>query len=220
MRGEETLVIGSGIEDGVVVLPGTHSKWVEIRRGRIQRFTTYLTGELFDLIRRHGFVGRLAEEPQDPAGFTRGLGVQSRAMSRATTPVQDAISALGLPGQDSPPTPSLLSALFEARAAVLLGRMHPRQVMPFLSGLLVGDEVAHGRAGYCGQSARVHVIAQEPLLGLYRQAFASQRIEAVVLSPEACLVEGLRRLVPGPLPQAVSPVTETGLPFLRAPFYD
>lgn len=221
MRGEETLVMGSGIEDGVVVLPGTHSKWVEIRRGRIVRFTTYLTGELFDIVRRHGFVARLAEEPQDPAGFTRGLGIQSRAMSRATTPAQDAISALGLPGQDKPATPSLLSTLFEARAAVLLGRMHPRQVLPFISGLLIGDEVAHGRAGYCGPSRRVHVIAEEPHLGLYRQAFASQRIEAVALSPETCLVEGLRRLAPGPIAPAVAPTPpapETGLPFLRSPF--
>lgn len=221
MRGEETLVVGSGVEDGVIVLPGTHSKWVEVRRGRIVRFTTYLTGELFDLVRRHGFVARLAEEPQDQAGFTRGLGVQSRAIGRATAPAQDAISALGLPGNDRPTAPSLLSTLFEARAAVLLGRMHPRQVIPFISGLLIGDEVAHGRAEYCGQARRVHVIAQEPHLGLYRQAFASQRIEATTLSPETCLVQGLRSLAPGPVAPAaaaIAPSTETGLPFLRSPF--
>src|SRR5262245_13377525 len=48
MRGEETQIVGAleagGAGDGLFVLPGTHSKWVELRGGAIARFRTFLTG--------------------------------------------------------------------------------------------------------------------------------------------------------------------------------
>lgn len=45
MRGEETLIVGLGLTDGVACLPGTHSKWAEIKGGRITRFASFMTGE-------------------------------------------------------------------------------------------------------------------------------------------------------------------------------
>ena len=51
MRGEETQILGAaellGEADFTAVLPGTHSKWVEVRAGRIERFRTFMTGEFF-----------------------------------------------------------------------------------------------------------------------------------------------------------------------------
>ena len=70
MRGEETLALGAGVPDGLVCLPGTHPKWVEMRGGRIQRFSTFLTGEAYDLLRNQSMVGRPATEPEDPAPLT------------------------------------------------------------------------------------------------------------------------------------------------------
>ncbi len=60
MRGEETLVLGCGVEDGLVCLPGTHPKWVVMRGGRIERFATYMTGEMYALLREHSMIGRPA----------------------------------------------------------------------------------------------------------------------------------------------------------------
>jgi len=57
MRGEETQLLGAlamGHHSGWFVLPGTHSKWVELASGRILQLRTYMTGELFTLLGQHG----------------------------------------------------------------------------------------------------------------------------------------------------------------------
>ena len=59
MRGEEVQLCGLERGDGLVVLPGTHSKWVEVRGGQIVRFRTFMTGELFALLKAHSILGRL-----------------------------------------------------------------------------------------------------------------------------------------------------------------
>jgi 2-dehydro-3-deoxygalactonokinase len=58
MCGEETLVLGSGIKDGVICSASTHPKWIEMRNGRIEHFATYMTGEMYGLLREHSMVGR------------------------------------------------------------------------------------------------------------------------------------------------------------------
>ena len=60
MRGEETQVFGAmqldpdlGRGSHVLLLPGTHSKWILVSDGSIVRFRTAMTGELFALLREH-----------------------------------------------------------------------------------------------------------------------------------------------------------------------
>ena len=79
MRGEETQIMGdlaAGRASGrrCYVLPGTHSKWSWCENGRIVRFATYMTGEVYDVLVRHSILGRLMEqgEPDDDA-FAAGL---------------------------------------------------------------------------------------------------------------------------------------------------
>ena len=108
MRGEETLVLGSGVENGLVCLPGTHPKWILMRAGRVERFATYMTGEMYALLREHSMIGRPATEPGDPAGFDMGL---------------DAAKRNG--GETGDERVGLLHLLFGARAAVVSGRMAP-----------------------------------------------------------------------------------------------
>ena len=121
MRGEETLAFGAGVEDGLVCLLGTHPKWVEMRGGRVQRFATYLTGEMYALLRHHSMVGRPATEPEDPGGFELGLAAAERN------------GGAGRVG--------LLHLLFGARAATVTGRLPPAALGPYISGLLTGDEI-------------------------------------------------------------------------------
>src|SRR3712207_8750412 len=47
-------------------MPGTHSKWVEVAGGRIERFGTHMTGELFAVLRRHSILGRFVGEDDPP----------------------------------------------------------------------------------------------------------------------------------------------------------
>jgi len=126
MRGEETQVIGAcaqGASGGVFVLPGTHSKWVRVSGGRILDHATFMTGELFAALRGHTILGALIEPgPFDADGFARGVdaGLAQRS--------------------------SLLHDLFHVRTLPLLGRLGGTAVADYLSGLLIGTEIAAGAA--------------------------------------------------------------------------
>jgi len=168
MRGEETLVIGSDIVEGILCLPGTHSKWVRVAGGRIVRFASFVTGEAYALFRHQSLLGRLAEEPEDSAGFARGLG------------------AVGPAG--------LTHRLFEARTAVLMSRMTGAEVGPFLSGLLIGDEIACASEDF-GRPSQVTLVADDPIAGSYAEALAARGIGCTVLAPETALLRGLARIV-------------------------
>src|SRR5258708_11894995 len=78
MRGEETQILGA-VEPGararrLVCLPGTHSKWVEVEAGRVLRFATFMTGEVYGVLLKHSILGRLIEgEAHDAQAFARGL---------------------------------------------------------------------------------------------------------------------------------------------------
>ena len=60
MRGEETQIAGFLNEtpnfSGSICLPGTHSKWVEIRNNNIIKFKTFMTGELFEIISKNSVL--------------------------------------------------------------------------------------------------------------------------------------------------------------------
>lgn len=130
MRGEETQLLGllalrPGFE-GTVVLPGTHSKWVEIKDGRVVRFATAMTGEMYEILSqhsvlRHSFTGDQADGEDIEAGITEGMQA----------------------GLDDP---ALLTSLaFRTRAAALLSGKSPGWCSGYLSGLLVGAEIGgHG----------------------------------------------------------------------------
>jgi len=146
MRGEETQLIGQDeLAPGeAVVLPGTHSKWVVVEDGRIQRFRTFMTGELFAVLARHSILGRLmADGPEDHAAFARGVEI-------------------GLAG------PGLLGRLFSARALPLVGALPETAVRDYLSGLLIGAEIAEARAAE--RPDKVIVIGSDVLARRYAAA--------------------------------------------------
>jgi 2-dehydro-3-deoxygalactonokinase len=136
MRGEETQLygalrqLGPDVSDGCYVLPGTHGKWVRLRQGRIVELRTYLTGELFALLRQHGTLASAMQSvktgtaedvkpdvvPIDPA-FVRGV-------------------------EDAAEGPALSHALFGARARVVTGGLAPESASAYVSGLLIGAEWA------------------------------------------------------------------------------
>lgn len=174
MRGEETHLVGSGVADGLVCLPGTHCKWAEMRGGAIARFSTFMTGEMHALLREHSMIGRPAAEPADPAGFALGLAHAEEARE-------------GGPG-------ALLNLLFRARAATVAGRLAPTRLGPYLSGLLTGAEVAAALRTY-GAPEAVTVVADPARAALYREALAPRGIAVVEIAPERTLLAGLGRLL-------------------------
>jgi len=119
MRGEETQLLGAaalGHADGWFVLPGTHSKWVQLRASTIVDFATYLSGELYALLSREGTL--------------------AAAMSGGEAHVAPAFAA----GLAAAADGALSNALFGVRARVVGGAMAPGDARSYLSGLLIGAE--------------------------------------------------------------------------------
>ncbi|HEU4722997.1 MAG TPA: 2-dehydro-3-deoxygalactonokinase [Gemmatimonadaceae bacterium] len=156
MRGEETQLFGGMLASpalaagGTVVLPGTHSKWVRTVGGRIERFTTYMTGEVYAVLRGHSILGRLADRAErvtDEPGpaFRRGV----RAARRSTA--------------------GLASVLFSARSAVLVGDLPAAESLEYLSGLLIGDEI---RSALSSGDAPTALIGEGSLCARYAFALA------------------------------------------------
>jgi 2-dehydro-3-deoxygalactonokinase len=123
MRGEETQIIGAlGEESGrrLLVTPGTHSKWALAEDQKVVWFATFMTGELFAVLKEHSILGRLmaADATDDQGAFEQGLDAARR-----------------LPG-------GLLGRLFSARTLPLFERLATDGVAAYLSGLLIGQEIA------------------------------------------------------------------------------
>jgi len=117
MRGEETQVFGVAA-DGLIIAPGTHSKWITVETGRIVALRTFMTGELFAAVRDATLLGAGMGAPgTDPEAFRRGVG-------------------RGLDDRN------LSAALFSVRVESLAGRLEPAGAADYLSGLLVGAEIA------------------------------------------------------------------------------
>ena len=166
MRGEETQVLGvlQGLGADVLIgLPGSHSKWVEVVEGRITHFDTFMTGEVFAVLSKHSILGR-TQQPSErfqAEAFDRGVHV-----------------ARSNDGQRG-----VLSTLFSARTLGLTGELAPDQQPDYLSGLLIGHELAG-----LPDSAKhkpIILVGAAPLCARYQRALALCGFAHVSLAQEA-----------------------------------
>jgi len=167
MRGEEVQVFGAlALEaDGTAAIchPGTHSKHVSVQAGAVTGFTTFMTGEMFAVLREHSILGRtMTAGPADWKAFDEGI---ARAPQRA----------------------GLLHHLFGARTRVLMGDLMPASEADYLSGMLIGHEILAA-----GGSGPVIVIGAPELAEHYLRAFKILGRTARALPGETATVRGLR----------------------------
>lgn len=157
MRGEETQVAGflrlTPDFDGVICLPGTHSKWVHISAGEVVSFQTFMTGEMFDLLSTQSVLRHSVHAD--------GLDAASFEMA-----IDDVISRPQV----------LASHLFRLRAGGLVGDQTPDQARGRLSGLLIGAELAGARPYWLGQN--VAIIGAGTLARLYQTGLGFQGVQA------------------------------------------
>jgi 2-dehydro-3-deoxygalactonokinase len=151
MRGEETQIFGAlqllGLNHARLVLPGTHSKWVGVTDRKVMDFSTWMTGELYALLRRHSILARMLPEDEpalDSAAFDRGVA-----------------HALAGPG--------LLNTAFSTRTLSLFNRMGTEALPSYLSGLVIGEEL---KAQTLPRGEPVVVMGAEALTVRYEQALA------------------------------------------------
>jgi 2-dehydro-3-deoxygalactonokinase len=165
MRGEETQIIGAleqapNLSAGAhLVMPGTHSKWVRIRKGVIESFITYMTGELFAVLRDHSILGRPMRETAEPVAGSSSQNAY-RAFARGISTVR----ASGAAG--------LLPLLFSARTLHLTGQLGAADSVDYLSGLLIGEELRCGLAQRSAvDNSPLALIGDPTLCDRYQRAF-------------------------------------------------
>ena len=122
MRGEEVQVFGAlqlaGRDTATLVLPGTHSKWAQVERGRVTRFNTFMTGEVYALLSQQSILSKTLDVNGafDQAVFLQGVD-QSQSAG------------------------SVLNTLFAVRTLGLFERLPATALPSYLSGLLIGEEL-------------------------------------------------------------------------------
>jgi 2-dehydro-3-deoxygalactonokinase len=176
MRGEETQIFGMQLaQNALVILPGTHSKWTSVRSGKIDWFASFMTGEVYDVLKRHSILGRMMEDvpaADIPGGFEAGC-------------------AYALGGKAG-----TLQSLFSVRTRGLFGELSAQDSPGYLSGLLIGSEIREALAALKARSVTPSdavLVGAPALTALY--AFALKRAGiSTSVAGEDCCAHGLFRI--------------------------
>lgn len=183
MRGEETQVVGvlslnaqhDKVADILIGLPGTHSKWVQIHQTETQKevrhFDTFMTGEVYAALCGHTILGRGMTAADSSGGsaqhdFERGLQV-------AQTPAGQA---------------GVLSTIFSTRTLGLTGVLDGSGQREYLSGLLIGHEIAALRSMLQSQQrlpAQVMLVGEAGLCARYVQALRCYGFDQIEVAQQA-----------------------------------
>ncbi|GGD60211.1 2-dehydro-3-deoxygalactonokinase [Lacimicrobium alkaliphilum] len=149
MRGEELQIFGAarlgGMAEGIFCLPGTHSKWARLKQHQIVQFSTYMSGELYTLMRKHSSLASLCNDDViDADAFELGLE-HTRA------------------------NPALLNQLFTPRAMAVTGQMAEGQVSSYLSASIIASEILSASAALpCG--TQINLVGDPALCQWYQRA--------------------------------------------------
>ena len=171
MRGEETQIRGFMATnpdfDGVICLPGTHTKWVHVSAGEIVSFQTFMTGELFSLLSNASVLRHTVQsDGWDKPAFLQAV---DRSFSR----------------------PSAAAAqLFTLRAEALLHDPYENVARSQLSGILIGIELAAARPYWLGQN--LAILGSHEIANAYQLALKAQGLDVVMAQSEEMTLAGLK----------------------------
>lgn len=126
MRGEEIQAVGLSPylpvqQEGLLILPGTHSKHLSFKENNYTNLDTYMTGEMFKLFSTNSIISNSVEE----GDFT------------------ESSKHIFLEGLDDGAADGVNKHLFKIRAFDLLGRRSKVDSYYYLSGLLIGEELSY-----------------------------------------------------------------------------
>jgi len=180
MRGEETQILGAlrlhpNLAKGrhVFCMPGTHAKWVVVDDGAVTQFQTALSGELFELLRRHSVLARDSADV-DPQSAAFSLGLDFARANRKS---------------------DLLHLLFSTRSRVVTGEMAKGDAGSYLSGLVLGKDIATAMAllevAPFNMDGPVQLICTPALAALYGKALATYDVKSAVIDGDRAALAGL-----------------------------
>lgn len=168
IRGEETQVLGTNLKSKKrksVCIPGTHSKWCNVESSTITAFTSYLTGELYEILCKNSVIsqGIPRDSAHDAAGFQEGL-------------LRADIGG------------AMLHEIFGVRTAWLFDTFAPESLPSFLSGLLIGTEV---KAALAHSNCDIELLAAGQIAENYQTACAFFGIDVEIRQIEHATTAGL-----------------------------
>lgn len=170
IRGEETQLVGAlKIKPlSYYLMPGTHCKWVKLEDQVVESFRTVMTGELHNLLLTQSLVGMGAgEQESNNEVFTKAL-------------------------EQSFNDNNLLPRLFEVRGARIVGNLNPAHVKEYLSGLLIGSEVASMIKMFNAPvGATIGLIGNDSLNKRYKQALTLAGLNATEINGDNAFIEGI-----------------------------
>lgn len=175
IRGEETQLLGAldpqhTAGERIVCMPGTHSKWVRVLDETVAGFSTFMTGELFEVVTRHTILAHAItganDAPADKATFEKA-----------------AAAAFERPAMAS-------NLLFTARSGQLLHGLSAAGAQARISGTLIGLEIA-GALSAAGKDAAVTLVASGRLQILYESAFHALSLPFTTIDADAAVRRGL-----------------------------
>lgn len=177
MRGEETQILGWAAMAPerargrhLICHPGTHAKWALVEDGRLTRFVTAMTGELFAVLRNHSVL-RTPDQPGGEAGDEAAFAEGVRAAGEGD---------------------ALASRLFSARGRVVADGKPAHTTSDYLSGLLIGAEIASTpRLLGVEPGVPVQLIGDLTLCRWYREALALRGVDSTVCDGETAALAGL-----------------------------
>lgn len=175
IRGEETQLAGAGLPNNgrhLVCMPGTHSKWIEVKGDAVASFGTWPTGELFSVLAGHSILRHsLGEKPG-------AVGAENPVFRHWCEVALDE-------GGD------IAGKLFSIRAAGLLHGLSEADAAACLSGLLIGGEIASASRRYASGNAPVVLIASGALGVLYGAALGFAGLEVRPVDADEAVRAGL-----------------------------
>lgn len=167
MRGEEVQLLGLMSmlceKQATVVLPGTHSKHVTISNQAIESFNTYMTGELFSLLSKYSIIGMgLPNQTESLNSFIKGVSGNKNAQ--------------------------LANRIFSARTHRLFKNIKETEVLDYLSGILIGNEIQNIH------SPKVYIVGSQLISNRYQTACQSLNIECELIDGDTAFLAGMKKV--------------------------
>ncbi len=169
MRGEETILLGSQLvmdANCLVIFPGTHSKHVWVKQNKLVDFSTFMTGEFFDLLSNKSILSTGLEKTDLPGFediFEQGV-------------------MAGVKG-------NLLNTAFHSRTNQLFNKMSPAANYQYLSGILLGTELKQVPAA----TEHILLISGHAVSGSYKLALGAVGFNSIIIrDADQSLIDGHR----------------------------
>ncbi|WP_024479569.1 2-dehydro-3-deoxygalactonokinase [Cellulophaga baltica] len=148
MRGEEIQAIGlndqlASYNEGILLLPGTHSKHLAYHNATFIDLKNFMTGELFEVLSQKSILSN---------------SIEVKSTKFEAEPFIEGVT-LGLKGL-------LSTSLFSVRARHILQNKAKESNYYFLSGLLIGDEIKYLK----NTDKTIFLAAPDPVYSLYKIA--------------------------------------------------